>query len=134
MNNRLSRSSMTALYAWSLDERNKMMMNTAQRIAASLTLAATAASTIAAPAEARTHHSRHHYYGRTYYGRTSYYRYCRHSSGETGLIAGGVGGALLGNSVVGHGVLGTALGAVGGALAGRAIDRTITAPQRCYYG
>ena len=111
-----------------------MMMNTAQRIAASLALATTAASTIAAAAEARTHHTRHHYYGRTYYGRTAYHRYCRRSSGETGLIAGGVSGALLGNSVIGHGFLGTALGAVGGALAGRAIDRTVTAPQRCYYG
>ncbi|HEV2595044.1 MAG TPA: hypothetical protein VGU01_07590, partial [Sphingomicrobium sp.] len=76
------------------------MMNTAQRIAASLTLAATATSIIATPVEARTyHHHRHHYYGRTYYRRTGYYRYCRHSSGETGLIAGGVGGALLGSSV-----------------------------------
>lgn len=108
-------------------------MKTAQKLAACAALVATGASAIATPAEARTHY-RHHYYGRTYYGRTPYYRYCRHSSGETGLIAGGVGGALVGNGVIGHGLLGTALGAVGGALAGRAIDRTVTAPQRCYYG
>jgi hypothetical protein len=108
------------------------MMNTAQKIAASLALATTAASTIAAPAEARTHR-RHHYYGRTYYAQSGYYRYCRHSAGEAGLIAGGVGGALLGQGVIGHGLLGTALGAVGGALGGRAIDRTLTAPRRCYY-
>lgn len=103
-------------------------MKTAQKLAACAALVAIGASAIATPAEARMHY-RHHYYGRA-----AYYRSCRHSSGETGMIAGGVGGALVGNSVIGHGLLGTALGAVGGALAGRAIDRTVTAPQRCYYG
>lgn len=58
-------------------------------------------------------------------------RTCRHSSGTTGLVAGGVGGALVGNSVLGHGALGTIAGGVGGAFAGRAIDRTITAKNRC---
>ena len=58
---------------------------------------------------------------------------CRRSSGTTGLIAGGVGGALVGSSVLGHGALGTVAGAAGGALAGRAIDRTITAMKRCHY-
>lgn len=68
---------------------------------------------------------RHHYRG------NSYQKRCRHSSGTTGLVAGGVGGALVGNSVLGHGALGTIAGGVGGAFAGRAIDRTITAKQRC---
>ncbi|MBN8849270.1 MULTISPECIES: hypothetical protein [unclassified Sphingomonas] len=58
---------------------------------------------------------------------------CRRSSGTTGLVAGGVGGALVGSSVLGHGALGTVAGAAGGALAGRAIDRTITAKKRCHY-
>ncbi|WP_293883487.1 hypothetical protein [Sphingomonas sp.] len=62
-----------------------------------------------------------------YYNRT---RSCRHSSGTTGLIAGGVGGAVLGNAV-GGGLLGTIAGAGAGALGGRAIDRTITAKNRC---
>ena len=67
-----------------------------------------------------------------YYGHSRrHVRTCRHSSGTTGLVAGGVGGALLGNSVLGHGALGTVGGAVGGAFAGRAIDRTITAKDRC---
>ncbi|WP_242138491.1 MULTISPECIES: hypothetical protein [unclassified Sphingomonas] len=67
-----------------------------------------------------------------YYGHARrHYRTCRHSSGTTGLVAGGVGGALLGNSVLGHGALGTIAGGVGGAFAGRAIDRTITAKNRC---
>lgn len=63
--------------------------------------------------------------------RTVYRRGCRHSSGTTGLVAGGVGGALVGRSVLGHGLLGTVAGAAGGALAGRAVDRTITAKDRC---
>ncbi len=71
-----------------------------------------------------------HYYNGSTYKRT---KICRHSSGTTGLIAGGVGGALVGESVLGHGALGTIAGGVGGAFAGRAIDRTITAKKRCYY-
>lgn len=57
--------------------------------------------------------------------------YCRHSSGTTGLIVGGVGGAVAGNAIDGGGLLGTAVGAVGGAFAGRAADRTLTAKKRC---
>ncbi|NMN04152.1 MULTISPECIES: hypothetical protein [unclassified Novosphingobium] len=73
----------------------------------------------AAPAFAR-----HHYHSR------AHYRWCRHSSGTTGLIAGGAGGALLGHALIG-GPVGIAAGAVGGALGGRAIDRTMTAKKRC---
>jgi uncharacterized protein YcfJ len=60
-----------------------------------------------------------------------HYRNCRHSPGTTGLIAGGVGGAIIGDKVIGGGIAGPIVGAVGGALAGRAIDRTITADKRC---
>lgn len=68
----------------------------------------------------------------TYKGSSSRYRkVCRHSPGTAGLVAGGVGGALVGNSLLGHGALGTIAGGVGGAFAGRAIDRTITAKRRC---
>lgn len=83
-------------------------------------------ATMAVPtskAEARRHYTRGHY--------THYRGRCRHSSGTTGLVAGGVGGALVGNSLLGHGALGTIAGGVGGAFAGRAIDRTITADKRC---
>ena len=93
--------------------------------AASLVIPATMALPVS-KAEARRHY---HYYGRTYAAR----KVCRHSSGTTGLVAGGVGGALLGQSVFGHGALGTIAGGVGGAFGGRAIDRTITARQRCSY-
>lgn len=98
-------------------------MQAIARIIAAATLAATTASTFAVPADARVRH-RHHYYGRTYY------RHCRYSSGTTGLVAGGVGGAVVGNKVIG-GPAGTVAGAVGGAVAGRAIDRASTAPRRC---
>ncbi len=56
---------------------------------------------------------------------------CRKSSGTTGLVAGGVVGAVLGDKIIGGGVAGPLLGAAGGAMAGRAIDRTITAKKRC---
>lgn len=84
---------------------------------------------VVAPAAAHySKRSHYHYHGKTYY---RHYRRCRHSPGNTGLIAGGVGGAVVGRSVLGHGLLGTAAGAVGGALAGRAIDRGMTARRRC---
>lgn len=67
----------------------------------------------------------------TYHGYTVR-KVCRHSSGTTGLVAGGVGGAVAG-SALGGGVLGTVVGGVGGAFAGRAIDRSITAKKRCRY-
>jgi uncharacterized protein YcfJ len=50
--------------------------------------------------------------------------YCRKSNGTTGLIVGGVGGALLGRSIDTRGdrATGTVLGAAAGALLGREID------------
>ena len=98
------------------------------KITAMTGLVAMTATSIAVPADARTRHRHHHYYGRTAY----HYRTCRHSSGGTGLIVGGVAGAVAGPSIIGHGLLGAAAGAVGGAVAGRAIDRTVSAPHRCY--
>jgi rod shape-determining protein MreC len=55
------------------------------------------------------------------------------SSAATGKVVGGVAGALVGHSLLGHGLLGTAAGAVGGVVAGGAVDRTMSAPRRCYY-
>ncbi|MGN6850711.1 MAG: glycine zipper 2TM domain-containing protein [Sphingomicrobium sp.] len=98
------------------------------KILGATVIAATTATSFNVPAEARTHH-RHHYYGRTYYR----HKVCRRSSGTTGLVAGGVAGAVVGHNVIGGGLAGTAVGAVGGALAGRAIDRSMTAGRRCYY-
>jgi outer membrane lipoprotein SlyB len=90
-------------------------------------LAATAATSMTLPAEASTR--RHHYYGSTRYT----HKVCRRSSATTGKVVGGVTGALVGRSVLGGGLLGTAAGAVGGVVAGGAIDRASTAHRRCYY-
>ncbi len=51
--------------------------------------------------------------------------YCRRTNGTTGLIVGGVGGALIGRTIDTRGdrVLGTVGGAALGALAGREIER-----------
>lgn len=82
-------------------------------------MAAVVATPVAIPAPAM---ARHHY-DRDYHGRDGRYHYrCKRSSGTTGLIAGGAGGAVLG-SVLGGGTLGTILGAVGGGLLGKNLDQ-----------
>jgi uncharacterized protein YcfJ len=50
--------------------------------------------------------------------------YCRKSNGTTGLIVGGVGGALVGRAIDTRGdrATGTILGAAAGALIGREVD------------
>ena len=55
-----------------------------------------------------------------------YEQRCHRTNGKTGLIAGGVGGAVVGN-VIGGGLLGTVAGGVGGALLGKHIDKKRTA-------
>jgi Glycine zipper 2TM domain len=64
------------------------------------------------------------YNDRIYRGRDGRY-YCRRTDGTTGLIVGGVAGALLGSAIApgGSNTIGALIGAAGGALAGRAIDR-----------
>ena len=61
---------------------------------------------------------------RIYRGNDGRY-YCRRSDGTTGLIVGGIAGALVGDAIEpgGSETLGQILGAAGGALAGRAIER-----------
>ncbi len=60
---------------------------------------------------------------RIYRGSDNRY-YCRRDDGTTGLIIGGVSGAVLGNIIApgGSKVLGTIIGGGAGALIGRAID------------
>lgn len=65
---------------------------------------------------------------RTYRDSDGRYYYCKRSSGTTGTIAGGAGGAVLGN-VLGGGTLGTIAGGVGGALLGRTLDKRHDAAQ-----
>ena len=67
--------------------------------------------------------ARHHYRYKEWRGRDGR-MYCRKSDGTTGLIIGGVGGALLGRAIDTRGdrATGTILGAAGGALLGKEID------------
>jgi uncharacterized protein YcfJ len=53
-------------------------------------------------------------------------RYCRKSDGTTGLVVGGVAGALVGRTIDSRGdrTVGTLLGAAAGAVAGREIERS----------
>jgi hypothetical protein len=72
-----------------------------------------------------------HYHGHYYHGRSSYYRKCGSGNGAVGTVAGGVGGALIGNAV-GGGTLGTIGGGIGGALLGRTLDKSNTRSRnRC---
>ncbi|RHW19046.1 glycine zipper 2TM domain-containing protein [Sphingomonas gilva] len=59
--------------------------------------------------------------------------YCRKSDGTTGLIVGGVAGALIGRTIDTRGdrTLGTLGGAAAGALLGREVDREVSKPKRC---
>lgn len=71
-------------------------------------------------AEAQRRHKYREWRGRD--GR----RYCRKENGTTGLVVGGVAGALVGRTIDSRGdrTLGTLLGAGAGALAGREIERS----------
>ncbi|AIT81184.1 glycine zipper 2TM domain-containing protein [Novosphingobium pentaromativorans] len=59
--------------------------------------------------------------------------YCKKSDGTTGLLIGGVAGALIGRAIDGgrDKTVGTIVGAGAGALLGREIDRNSSRPARC---
>ena len=81
---------------------------------------------VPAPASARSgYYDSHH----VWHGKGGHYRYrCKRSSGTTGAIAGGVGGAVIGNAL-GGGLLGTVAGGAGGALLGKHLDKKHDAAQ-----
>jgi hypothetical protein len=93
------------------------------------------AATLAAPLPALADRGRD-YRGERVYHRTDngirYWQgedgryYCRKPNGTTGLLIGGVAGALIGRTIDTRGdrTPGTVLGAVGGALIGREIERS----------
>jgi hypothetical protein len=65
----------------------------------------------------------HGHRDRTYRARGGHYRHrCSGGNGAVGTVAGGVGGALIGNAL-GGGTLGTIAGGVGGGLLGRHLDK-----------
>ncbi|WP_156680833.1 hypothetical protein [Sphingomonas profundi] len=91
-------------------------------------LAAIVAGPIAlpAPAMADRHYDRDYKHDRSYRGRDrDYRRRCDGGNGAVGTVAGGAGGALIGNAV-GGGTIGTIAGGVGGALLGRHLDKKNT--------
>ncbi|MCW3796755.1 glycine zipper 2TM domain-containing protein [Sphingomonas sp. BN140010] len=94
--------------------------------ATSLTVPATA---VIAPTAAAAKQQRY-YSGRTWYDGQGRVR-CRRPNGTTGLLVGGVGGALVGRAIDTHGsrATGTIIGAAAGALIGRSIDRNRTRNQ-----
>jgi hypothetical protein len=61
------------------------------------------------------------------YANGHYYHHhrCGGGNGAVGTVAGGVGGAVIGNAI-GGGALGTVAGGVGGALLGRHLDKEHT--------
>ena len=65
-----------------------------KKLAIALSTASLVVTGIAVPTSADAR--RHYYHGRVYHGG------CRRSSGTTGLIAGGAGGALVGNALGKH--------------------------------
>src|SRR4051812_14974682 len=83
--------------------------------------------TITTPAQAGYWRNGHHYQGSP-----RYYRHkCGSGNGAVGTIAGGVGGAVIGNAL-GGGTAGTILRGAGGALLGRHLGKKKTPPPpRC---
>jgi uncharacterized protein YcfJ len=103
-------------------------MTMRKAILAAMLAAITVPVVTSTPAEARRDDRR---YSRTdngiQYWRGSDGRYrCKKSNGTTGLLIGGVGGALVGRTIDGgrDKTLGTVLGAAGGALLGREVERS----------
>lgn len=103
--------------------------------------AATVLPIAATSAQAKTYQDRHYrdrrhdrherrYAYREWRGRDGR-RYCRKPDGTTGLVVGGVAGALIGRTIDTRGdrTAGTVLGGVAGALAGREIERS--GDRRC---
>ncbi len=99
-----------------------------RKLILALTAAAVALPTIAIPTAADA--QRYKY--REWKGRDGRV-YCRKSNGTTGLVVGGVAGALLGRTVDtgGDRTVGTLGGAALGALAGRAVERETSKPRGC---
>jgi hypothetical protein len=101
-----------ALRRWK--NREKFMKNTLKVILPVVLLGTALATPDVAFAR---HHYRHVYHGRA--------TRCSGGNGAVGTVGGGVGGAVIGNAVIG-GPVATIAGGVGGALLGRHLDKQHT--------
>ncbi|AXB77244.1 hypothetical protein V474_05915 [Novosphingobium barchaimii LL02] len=91
-----------------------------------MALSVPAYMTVTTPAEARDKRRYHRADDGSRYWRGNDGRYrCQKKNGTTGLLVGGVAGALAGRAIDTRGdrTVGTLLGAAGGAVLGREIDR-----------
>lgn len=96
-----------------------------KKYAAIFALGAMVSTGMVMPEQAAARSSERVYHGHN----THHYRYrCKRSSGTTGLVAGAVGGGLIGHAL-GGGTVGTLVGAGGGALLGRHLDKKHDAAQ-----
>lgn len=100
-----------------------------RKLVLALTACAVAVPTVAIPTSADAQRRYKYREWRGSDGRT----YCRKSNGTTGLVVGGVAGALVGRTIDtgGDRTIGTLGGAALGALAGRAVERETSKPRSC---
>ncbi|GAM05864.1 MULTISPECIES: glycine zipper 2TM domain-containing protein [Novosphingobium] len=103
-------------------------------LAAAMTAVAAPATLVATTTEvaARDHHRYHRTDNGIRYWKDDRGRYrCKKSNGTTGLLIGGVAGALAGRAVDTRGdrTMGTVVGAAAGALLGREVDRSTSKPK-----
>lgn len=103
-------------------------------IIAAVLAAITVPAVTSTPAEARRRDDRRYHNTdngiRYWRGNDGRYR-CKKSNGTTGLLIGGVAGALAGRAIDTRGdrTLGTVLGAAGGAVLGREVERGTSRPR-----
>ncbi len=90
-------------------------------VLAALAVTVMAPTIVPAQADARTRRSHHRH--------VVYHHRCSGGNGAVGTVAGGVGGAVIGNAVIG-GPVATIAGGVGGALLGRHLDKKHTRARR----
>jgi outer membrane lipoprotein SlyB len=100
-------------------------------LAATMSALTLPALTVATPAQAdnRRYHTTDN--GIRYWRGNNGRYYCKKSNGTTGLLIGGVAGALLGRTIDGgrDKTVGTIAGAAVGALVGREVDRSNSRPR-----
>lgn len=104
------------------------MRSTLAKIALAALISGTAMMPVAAIAQSSDgyRHDNDDRRDRVYHGDDRRYRHrCGGGNGAVGTVAGGVGGAVIGNAV-GGGTLGTVAGGLGGALLGRHLDKKNT--------